>query len=323
MKLKDRKTLILIILIILPIFVWSIFLVTSKKGNPNASVREGEKINETVYPEYVGDPEINPNIDARAAFSVYYDGKEEKILYKKNAKEFFPIASISKLMTALVVFENYDLEEQLGVTEKEVFSRTEFRDFRAWSETKIEEIIHPMLIESNNSAAFSLALVADRFLPSDEEPVKKFVNYMNERAKDIGMENTRFINPSGLDGIGEYNGSTAEDIVLFSRYILEKRPEIFEISNTPLYRLYSPDKLVYYEIVSTNDFLFQEKWHGKIIGGKTGETPSSIGCLLLITNAPCRDFSGKCYTINVILGSPDRFGEMEKLINLNEKNYAW
>ncbi len=312
MKLKNKKLTFFLPLIAFPVFIWIVFSFVAGRDTSN-TVTEEEQVEERIYPEYIGYPDDNANLEASAAFSLYYDDKGERILLEKNADEALPIASISKLMTALVVFENYNLDEAIRVTEYDVTSRTEFRDFRAWSETKIGEMIYPMLIESNNSAAFALALISSRFIKEEEDAVERFVKKMNAIAREIGLKETYFINPSGLDGREQYNYSTAREIALFSRYLLENKKEIFEITNTPSYRLYSPDGMVYYEVLNTNVFLHTKEndWQERIIGGKTGWTRVAYGCLLLILESP----EEEGYIINVVLGAEDRFREMEKLVN--------
>ncbi len=310
MELKNKRAVLL--LLIVPFVLGGVFLLFSSKGDSDV-VTDDEEVEKVPYPEYIGSPEDNPNLDVAAAFSVYFNEEEERVLYRENVDEVFPIASISKLMTALVVFENYNLEEQLGVTEREVFSRTEFRDFRAWRETEIKEVVSSMLVESNNSGAFALALISDRFLGDNGDSVEVFIRAMNNKAGEIGLENTRFINPSGLDGREEYNQSTAKEIGFFARYILENRKEIFEISRMPSYRLYSPDGLAHYEALNTNIFLHSNdfQWKEGIVGGKTGWTHAAFGCLLLVLDPP----EGEGYVVYVVLGAEDRFKEMEKLVD--------
>ncbi len=311
MKQKNRKIAFLSLIIILPVFVWSIFFFFS--GSEADEVEVAIDNNEEEYPKYIGNEEDDPNIEAEATFSFYYNKEGKKVLYEKNKNEILPIASISKLMTAVVVLENYNLGEKTGVTEYDVISRTEFRDFRGWSDTEIEKMVYQMVIESNNSAAFAMALISDRFLEGNGEPVDNFVKAMNDKAGEIGLKKTQFVNPSGLDQREEYNYSTAEEIGLFARYIIENQEKIFNISKMPSYRLYSSDKLAYYEALNTNIFLQSEKnnWESKIIGGKTGWTRAAYGCLLIVLESPEKEG----YIVNVVLGAEDRFKEMEKLIN--------
>ncbi len=314
-KKKIFFPLFLVALVFLLLGNFFIFSQDKEKVNE----KEEEVVKTEIYPKYVGDSENNPSLELRAAISVFYDGEKEKTLYRENAGEVLSIASISKLMTALIALENYNLEDPVGVTEYDVTSRTEFRDFRAWSETPINEVIHPLIIESNNSSAFSLALISNRYLPGEKDPVENFVNRMNSRAEQIGMENSVFINPSGLDGAENYNRSTAEDLALLSRYLLDNRPEIFDISRIPYYRVHSPDGLIYYEVINTNVFLLDDVWGEKIAGGKTGWTRTARGCLVLVLFSPGKEG----YIINVVLGAEDRFGEMAKLVDYIYENYRF
>ncbi len=320
MDSKKQRLLLFLLLFIVIFSAWGIFSLQSNDRESGDEV-ESDVAKEINYPRRLKSGSISPEVDAAASFSIYYGENNEKILYEENADRVLPIASISKIMTALIVLENYRLEEEMMVTEYDVTSRTEFRDFRAWPQTTIGDIIYPMLIESNNSGAFALALISDRFLDTESKPVEGFVSKMNERANSLGLEKTTFINPSGLDGKEKYNNSSAREIAFFAKYIIENKPKIFEILEMPSYRLYSPDRMAYYDAINTNAFLRddEEEWQRHIIGGKTGWTRAAFGCLLIILEAP----DEKGYIINVILGAEDRFKEMRKLINFVYDSYVF
>ncbi len=297
------------------------FLVFSTEEEPEEEILEEVEEKEP-YPRKINEIERKVPVVA-GAYSVYYKNGEETVLYEDNADTSLPIASISKIMTALVVFEEYDLQETVQVSEHEIVSRTEFRDFRAWGGTKIEEMVHQMLVESNNSGAFALALISDRFLKKEGDPVDNFVAEMNAKAEEIGMKKTEFINPSGLDGRGNYNLSTAKDIATLSKYLIESQEDILNISAMPSYRLYSPDKSIFYKAINTNYFLRspnEREWEETIVGGKTGWTYAAYGCLLLVLEAPTEDGG---YLINIVLGAEDRFQEMEKLVDYIYHTYEF
>ncbi len=312
-----NKIIFLSFFIALPFFIWSVFL---RSSDDNQAVDIENNVPKIEYPRLIKEKDLS--INAGGVLSIYYDKEREKVLFEKNADQEFPIASISKIMTAHVVLKNYNLNESLKVTEYDVISRTEFRDFRAWNGTKIEEIIYPMIIESNNSAAFSLALISNRFLDNNtDDAVERFVKEMNKEAEEIGLIKTHFINPSGLDAKDRYNQSTAREVSMLAKYIIKQNSEIFEISRMPYYRLYSPDKTVYYDAFTTNVFLSDSKksWTDKIYGGKTGWTRAAFGCLLLVLEVP--ETGG--YIINVVLGAEERFLEMEKLIDYVYESYIF
>ncbi len=320
---KRRKSLFIVFfLVFFPLVSFFIIRAVSQEEE----IKDENKVIEEVEPYPVlrdrEEEGKDPNIKGSAALSIYWDGNSEKILYKENPDKPLPIASISKLMTALVVLEDYDLDAPVGIAEKEIITRSEFRDFRAFKETKVEEMVYPMVIESNNSAAFALALAGERFFDDiSNEPVKGFVEKMNNKAREIGLKKTNFVNPSGLDGrSGEYNLSTAREITEFSKYLLSNT-DIFKISQMPSYRLYSPDGAIYYESLNTNDFLHskEEDWQERIVGGKTGWTHAAFGCLLLVLESP----SHEGYIINIVLGTEDRFHEMGKMVDYIHNAYEF
>ncbi len=318
---EKKKIIIFSTLIVVPFFFWGFFFF-------NNTDEEGDVLNNVVeekeeYPVFVGEDDFDPNINTAASFAIYYgENGDEKILYENNSDQPLPIASISKLMTALIVLENYRLEDEMRVTEQDVISRTEFRDFRGWSDTKIGDLLHPMLIESNNSAAFAFALISKRFFQEEEgDPVDIFIEKMNLKAKEIGLKKTTFINPSGLDGREDYNRSSSKEVAAFAKYIYDNKPLIFEILSMPSYRLYSSDRMVYYEAINTNTFLHgkREEWKERIIGGKTGWTYAAYGCLLIVHEAPNKNG----LIVTVVLGAEDRFLETQKLINYIYNSYEF
>lgn len=316
MNLTRKRFLISLLLILAIVLFWSFFQIKSiRKNTVDFTVPVIKK-----YPLLIKSSN-ELDLDVSSAFSFYFNKDGASVLYKKREEDVFPIASISKLMTALVVLENYNLEEKINISEKELFSKTAFRDFRAWKETKIKDILSQMLVESNNSGAFALALISNRFLEAEGNSVENFVKEMNNKTKEIGLKKTSFINPSGLDGREKYNASTTKEIALLARYIIENKKELFDITTLPQYKLYSPDRSTYYEAISTNEFLHSQKneWQKKIVGGKTGFTYAANGCLLIVLESPQKEG----YIVSVVLGAKDRFLEMEKLINYIYKNYQF
>jgi D-alanyl-D-alanine carboxypeptidase (penicillin-binding protein 5/6) len=215
-----------------------------------------------------------PELTARSAVSVLINQQgKERILFEKNIDEILPIASISKLMTAYVSLNHYD------------------------PSYRINELVHLILIESNNWAAQDLAQIMGQ---------EEFVVLMNSIAQDIELSNTYFINSTGLDGEEDFNYSTVRDLVKFARHIFEQEPIIWRISLLQEYR----------NSLNTNKLLSQVSG---IIGGKTGGTVKAGECFLLLVEAP----NDRGYVINIILGSADRFGEMEELLDWVYDSYIW
>ena len=249
-------------------------------------------------------------IEAKASIVVEIDNKgNERILFEKNSEEPLPIASLTKLMTALVVFdldETYSLSQLILITKEALLqeSNSKYGDLRVGEKLSVENLLHIMLLESSNDAAFALTT------PIGEGG---FVGLMNFYAKNVGLGNTQFVNSSGLepdDPKEPKNFSTTIDLAKLAKYILENYPQIFEITSKQHYEVLKPDGFVHHFIPQNTNKLLGEI--PKIIGGKTGWSPEAKGCLLLILKNP----KGNSYFINVILGSNDRFGEMRKIVDI-------
>ena len=185
---------------------------------------------------------------AEAAISVFApEGGEDRVLFEKNTEKTLPIASLTKLMTAKVVLNHYDI-----------------------AESEIAYLLYPLLISSDNEAASALA---DMVFGKDA-----FLDFMNLEAKTLDMENTHFFNPTGLDpepneAKDKVNYSTAKDLVKLSKDITANHPLIWEITSRQAFE----------DNLNTNELLEE---FPKTIGGKTGFTILAKGCLLLVLKAP-------------------------------------
>jgi len=236
---------------------------------------------------------------------------EEKILFEKNTDQRLPIASLSKLMTALVVLDNYDLSKEITVSKEAVSQEENFGKLETGNVFTVEYLLYPLLMESSNDAAFSLANDYDGMT------VEKFVDLMNYTGQKLNLTDTFFVNPSGLDPEPEepqtkINYSTVTDLEKLTKELL-KKPLIWEILSTQKYNLYGP------ELINTNELLGEI---AGVLGGKTGYTDTAGGCMVLVTRAP----KDEGLLINVILGSDGgngRFGEMKKLVNWANAAYNW
>ena len=244
-------------------------------------------------------------IGARAAISISLKGKREKVLFEKNSQEILPIASLTKLMTALVVFnlkDYYDFEDKIVISEKAISQegKSKFRPLTEGDIFSVKNLVYIMLLESSNDAAYAL---------SEHVGEKAFVGMMNLKKEDIGLGNTFFINPTGLDPDNPRNPrnySTARDIADLAKYILKNHPEIFEITSLRSFEVAdSKGRTLYFIPENTNELIDE---FPQIAGGKTGWTPSARGCLLVVMEE-----SNQTY-VNVVLGSEKRFEEMREII---------
>lgn len=252
-----------------------------------------------------GKKPVGPILGARAAISVEVGETPEHFLFDKNAEEKLPIASITKLMTALIVMENYDLGQKLQITQGDVAWQLQKQTLKAGEYFSVADILFDALVESNNGAAYALSRVAGE---------KEFVALMNKKAAELGLQNTGFKNPSGLDFDGG-NYSTARDLAKLAANIIKSHPLIFEITARPDFSLCDFNEKNCRTIVSTNQLLTESiAWKDRIVGGKTGETKQAGKCLLLVL----RNEKNNGYLINVVLHSNDNFKDMKSLVGWQE-----
>lgn len=185
---------------------------------------------------------INKNLDNKSVFF-------QKQIYLEK-----PIASLTKLMTAVVAFENIDHNKIITLSPTAISSFGDFGDFKEGEQYKLIDLIKGMLVSSSNDAAVALA---------EQLSLKKFILLMNEKAKELKMTQTIFVDPNGLS---PYNRSTANDLMLLTVYILERMPEIFSAtknSHLEIPELKSGKIKVIYNM---NKFVENKNF----IGGKTG-----------------------------------------------------
>ena len=218
------------------------------------------------------------------------------------------IASLTKLMTAVIGSEFYYSSLPIEISKKAVNQPEEAGNLEVGEVLNVEKLLYIMIIESSNDAAFALT--------QPMEKAEAFVDLMNLKAKDMGLKNTRFFNPTGIDPEkdGEdFNFSTAEDLVKLTKYIL-KKPLILEILGKKEYNLYFENGVLHHILHNTNKLLGEIPG---IIGGKTGFTEKAGGCLILILKGR----KPNTYLINVILNSPERFEDMKKLTDYAHSKY--
>ncbi|MFW6283051.1 MAG: D-alanyl-D-alanine carboxypeptidase family protein [Minisyncoccales bacterium] len=229
-------------------------------------------------------------IEAKSALSVRKKGDNKKILYKKFPSKKLPIASLTKLMTALIVLENYDLDQKIEISKEAINQNGTSGKLELGEEKSVKNLLEIMLIRSSNDAAWALTELMG---------TEKFISEMNSKAKELKLNDTHFINPTGLEENSSSNYSTAKDLSKLVNYLLENKKIILLIGSSP-------------SSLNTNKLLLR---FSNIIGSKTGYTTRAGGCLLVVL----KDERGYYY-INLILGSKNRnsrFEEMEKIINIS------
>lgn len=240
-------------------------------------------------------PESLSDFSAKALIAV--DAADGSILLKKEADKKLPIASVTKLMTAIAVLENLNPEEKIIINQTAVDTEGWAGKLSAGEEFPAIDLLNIMLVASSNDAATAFA---EYF----EKKNLNLVDIMNEKAKMLGMANTHFANPSGLDSENHY--STAADLARLGIYAANN-PIISKIISQKSVSVLS-DKNILHSALSTNQLLHQNT--PEVIGGKTGYTKEARGCILSILNVNGNKI------ISVVLSSEDRFEETKQIIKI-------
>ncbi|MCU0653583.1 MAG: serine hydrolase [Candidatus Pacebacteria bacterium] len=181
-----------------------------------------------------------------------------KVLLQKNPDIAYPIASVTKLMNAVVTLENNDKNKTVAVTDKMLKPEgTSPAIFKGLNIT-VGKLLQAALIQSTNDAAESLAYSVGK---------EKFIGLMNQKAKDLKMSKTAYYDASGLD---KRNKSTANDLAKLLTYVRAQHPEILETTKKNDFWL--PDKEgTLMKFRNMNDFYN----YSAFLGGKTGYTPEA------------------------------------------------
>lgn len=229
-----------------------------------------------------------PEVSAYAA--VLYDPLSGTVLYARNETEVLPMASTTKIMTALLAFESGMAEEPVEVTQEMVTVEGSSMGLAAGDVLTLGAIAQGMMMASGNDGANAIAL----FLGGDAE---SFAAMMNMRAAEIGMTQTNFVTPSGLDAEG--HGSTAYDMALLAAEAMACPAFAETVGQTALtVEFLSPGKTVRYE----NHNRLLNLYEG-CIGVKTGFTQKAGRCLV---SAAERDGA---MLICVTLNAPDDWND--------------
>ena len=234
-------------------------------------------------------------IRSRAAIAI--DVSTGRYLYAKNPDLRCAPASTTKLMTAIVAIENADLKDVATISRKASLVSPHKAGFKAGDKVTVEKLLYAALIGSANDAAVALA---EGVAGSEAE----FVELMNSKAVAIGARDTRFINPNGLPGPGQY--TTASDLSKIMNYAL-RYPKLKEIIGTRFAEISTQNGISIF-LKNTDRLLWSDE---ELVGGKTGYTRKAKHCFV------CAAERGKDAVIVAILGSPSRdelWKESETLI---------
>ncbi len=226
-----------------------------------------------------------------------------RILYQKDIHDPHLIASITKIMTAIIALELADLEEEVKATPTILKAFGSAIYIEVGETLKLKDLLYGLMLRSGNDAALMIAEYVGG-------SVSNFVKLMNSKALEIGMKNTNFINPHGLeDNKGEGNTSTAYDMALLTSYAMQN-DQFREIFSTKHYLCQSDKKSYSWE--NKNKLLTTYEY---TTGGKTGFTKKARRTLVSTASKDNKNI------VIVSLNDPDDWQDHQTLYNNIFSNY--
>lgn len=235
-------------------------------------------------------------IGASAKAAVLINADTRRVIYSQNQNERLPMASTTKIMTALLLCENADLEQTITVTKQMVAVEGSSMGLLAGDTVSYHELLYGLLLASGNDAANTVAI-------SLCGSVSAFADKMNEKAQRLGLKDTRFVTPSGLDAEGHY--TTAYDLACLAAYALQNEDFLAACSSQNATLNYGNPP--YRRTIKNHNKLLGS--YDGVIGVKTGFTKKSGRCLV---SAARRD--GKT-VVAVTLNDPDDWQDHKALLD--------
>lgn len=223
------------------------------------------------------------------------------VYFVKDPNKRVPIASTTKLMTALVALEYYDPQTIL-TADKEASISGSTMGLRLGERLTFRSLLFGMMLNSGNDAAFTI---------SDNYPGGRtaFIMAMNEKAASMGLKNTHFDNPAGFDSPSHY--SSASDLSVITQVAI-KNYQLSKVVATQQTTVSSADQTVVHSLKNLNILLGKNG----VIGVKTGYTPQAKENLIGLAQR------GDRKVLTIVLGSDDRFGETQNLMEWAYQNFS-
>lgn len=251
-------------------------------------------------------------IEKKTTASLIGDANSGALFIAENIDEALPIASISKLMTFLLVKEKiaegkFKLEDKVKVSVTASSEEGSSLDLKAGEEISVKDLLDGLMIVSGNDAAVALAELVG-------ETESKFVTMMNDKASELGLKNATFINASGLTKNGQDNKMSTRDIFTLSKTIIEKYPEVLEYAKTTV--LEQPSRNFKKE--STIPLVGEVEG---VDGLKTGHTDEAGYCL--VSTMKIKKGESEFRIISVLMGAKtkaDRAQYMKDMLNYAKQN---
>lgn len=251
--------------------------------------------------------EGNTDLGLNAKSAILMEESTGNILYESNPDERVPIASVTKVMTMLLIMEDVDsgkisLDDMVTVSENAMSYGGSTMFLETGEQLTVNDMLKGIAVASANDGCVAMA----EHLAGSESA---FVDMMNEKAKELGMENTHFMNTNGLDEDDHY--SSARDVAIMSRELM-KHETIFNYTSIWMDTLRGGK----FQLANTNKLI---RFYDGANGLKTGSTSKALCCLSAAAKR------NDMQLIAVVLGAPtsaERFASAKSLLDYGFANYA-
>lgn len=235
--------------------------------------------------------------DTSAKAAIVINGITGEVIYEHNARERLPMASTTKIMTSLILAEQEDLTKEICCTKEMVTVEGSSMGLLVGDRVTYHDLLYGMLLASGNDAANTTAI-------SIAGSTEKFAELMNQKAKELNLENTHFVTPSGLDAEEHY--TTAYELAIIAKEALSNETFAKAAASQSARLCYGNPP--YNRTLTNHNKLL--KMYDDVVGVKTGFTKKSGRCLV---SASRKD--GK-FVIAVTLNDGDDWNDHRKLLDL-------
>lgn len=251
---------------------------------------------------------INYNVHAKdikldCVAGVVIDQESGRVLYDKNGDNILPMASTTKIITAIVAIENNNLGDVVVVSKTAAAIGGSTVGLKAGEKITMEELLYGLMLRSGNDSAIA---IAEHIGGS----VENFIEMMNDKALELGAYNTSFVTPHGLDREEHY--TTARDLAKITAYSMKNETFAKIVSTKSISSGITGNFTRNYENI--NKFLYRLD---NSDGVKTGFTGKAGKCLVASVKHPYGRY------ICVVLNSSNRWKDAEKLVEYSDKNYSF
>lgn len=314
--IKQRRVVIVLQIVVLLFILGGLFSAYVMGKQQTAAIPGTVNLDEAPLKQSNAEvPSAMENVTVRAKAAFVYDVAGKRVLYSKNAESPLPLASITKLMTALLAHELVDTNADATISNRALMEEGS-NNLVPGEQMTIEELNKLALVSSSNDAAFALGANVGALL-GNNDPTAQFVSGMNIRAEELELTSFNFKNTTGLDLSPNEAGAvgSARDVSGLMAHILTTNPDMLLPTTKAAGRAYSNDGS-YHDLENTNEVIYAIP---NLLGSKTGYTDLAGGNLTIAFDAGLNR-----PIIVTVLGSTreERFSDVVRLVKAVQANIS-